>query len=166
MTSSRLFSIADPRTCNSSSNDVDTDRTRTATEEASYDQCREVWRRCGRDEPDLSRAGKTCQSGVWKRATLLRVVLDLQGTRCMLQSTQAYDLCSPSRARRAVGRLPRLHSTRQSPSTATGSWPARCRILLPSARCQSRRHRLVNQSGWSYGAVSDANGSSGVHRKI
>jgi len=145
-----LFSFAGTHTCDSSSDDIDADRARTATEEASYDQRREVWRRCGRNEPDLFEQNELVE---WRRGTDLRFS-HLQGTGCKHQSSQAYGPCSRSRVRRATGRLPRLHSMRPSPSRAMGSYLVRCRTLLPSGRCQSRRHQQANQSRSSYRDVS------------
>lgn len=53
--SSIFASFEGTHTCDSSSNDIYTNRTRAAAEEASYDQRRKIWCRCRRDEPDLSK---------------------------------------------------------------------------------------------------------------
>ena len=138
------------QTCDSSSNDIDANRARTATEEASHDQRRKVRCRCGRDEPDLFKQNELVQL----RLSTDSCSLHLRGTRCRRQSSRAYGLCSPSRARRAMGRPQRLRSTRPSPSTATGSYPGRFRIPLPSEHCRSRRRQQASQSRWSCGEVS------------
>lgn len=101
--------VASPYVCDCSSNDVDTNGTRTATEKASYDQCGEVWRGCGRNEPDLIKQSKSVE---WRRG-MDSSSLHLRGTRYKHQSSQAYDPCSPSKARRAVGRPQRLCSMKQ-----------------------------------------------------
>ena len=140
-----LKTCAGSHTCDSSSNDIDTNRTCATAEEASYDQRGEVRCRCRRDEPDLSKQSKL----VGARHNTICCSWHLRGTRYKHQSSQAYDLCSPSRAQRAMGRPPRLRSTRLSPNTATGSCPERFRIPLPSEHCQSRRRQQASQSGWS-----------------
>jgi len=88
-------------------------------------------------------------------APIIYGVQHSQGTECKRQSSQAYAPCSPSMAQRAMERLPRQRSTRLSPSTAMGSYPARCRILLPSEHYQNRRRQQASRSRWSYGVISN-----------
>ena len=134
--------FAGAHTCDSSSNDVDTDRARAAPEESGHNQSRKVRCRCGRNKPDLSKQDKSVK---------LRPYADpcsshLRETRYKRQSILAYDPCSLSKVRRATERPQHLRSTMLSPNTAMGSYLVRFRILPPSGHCQSRRHQQVSQS--------------------
>ena len=88
-------------------------------------------------------------SGMYKGVTTVVGLRNSPRTKCTRRSSQAYDPYSLLTARTAAGKLPRLRSRRQLPSTAMGSWLEKCQTLLPSARYQTRRLQRVSLSEWS-----------------